>query len=190
MAGAAYARSNDREDYEIINGKVYMMSRPNTDHMTVEGNILTAFKIYLKGKNCRSFNETDVFFDDDNNFIPDVMIVCNPDIIKHKGIFGTPDLVVEILLPSTAVKDKMDKFYAYEKYGVKEYWIVSPQERSVEVYLLKDGRLERDGMYQFYTEEEYNDLTDEQRSLAKKEIKVSLYDDFYVTLEDIFEDVK
>ena len=189
MSDLAYAVKG-HEDYEIINGKVYMMSRPSTEHMTVEGNIITAFKIYLKGKNCRPFNETDVFFDDDNNFIPDVIIVCNPDIIKHRGIFGTPDLVVEIISPSTAVKDKMDKLKAYEKFGVKEYWIVSPQEKSVDVYLLKDGRLERCGVYQFYTDEEYNDLNEEQKALAKREIKVSLYDDFYVTLEDIFENVQ
>ena len=189
MDNLAYS-VNDHEDYEIINGKVYMMSRPNTDHMKVELNIATNFKNYLKGKKCTPFNETDVFFDDDNNFVPDVIIVCNPDIIEQKGIFGTPDLIVEILSPSTAVRDKMDKFIAYEKYGVKEYWIVSPQEKSVEVYILKNGRLERNGVYQFFTEEEYNDLKDEQKALVKREIKVSLYDDFYVTLEDIFENVK
>ena len=190
MNDVDYAMTEDQEDYEVINGQIYMMSRPNTNHMKVEGNIFFAFKSYLKGKKCVPFNETDVFFDDDNNFIPDVMIVCNPDIIKHKGIFGTPDLVVEILSPSTALNDKMSKFFAYERYGVKEYWIVSPREKSVEVYLLKDGRLERDGFYQFYTEEEYNDLTEKQKAVAKREIKVSLYDDLYVTLDDIFESIE
>ena len=190
MNDVAYAM-NDQEDYEIINGnKVYMMSRPNTDHMKVEGNIFVAFHNYLNGKKCVPFNETDVFFDDNNNFVPDVMIVCNPEIIEKKGIFGTPDLIVEILSPTTAVRDKMDKFFAYEKYGVKEYWIVSPNEKSVEVYLLKDNHLIRSGVYQFYDEEEFNDLTEEQKKLAKREIKVSLYDDFYVTLDDIFENVK
>ena len=84
----------------------------------------------------------------------------------------------------------MDKFFAYEKYGVKEYWIVSPQEKSVEVYVLKENKLTRDGVYQFYTEEEFNDLTDRQKELVNREIKISLYDDFYSTLEDIFENVK
>ena len=190
MNDFAYAMEEDNEDYEVINGQVYMMSRPSTAHMKVELNIATIFKIYLKGKSCVPFNENDVFFDDDNNFVPDVMIVCNPDIIKERGIFGTPDLVVEILSPSTAIKDKMDKFFAYERYGVKEYWIVSPREKSVEVYQLKEGKLERAGYYQYYTAEEYADLTEKQKALAKREIKVSLYDDLYVTLEDIFENVK
>ena len=190
MNDVAYAMTEDQEDYEVINGQIYMMSRPNTNHMKVEGNIFFAFKSYLKGKKCVPFNETDVFFDDDNNFVPDVMIVCDPNIIKYKGIFGTPDLVVEILSPSTALNDKMSKFFAYEKYGVKEYWIVSPREKSVEVYLLKDGRFERDGFYQFYTEEEYNDLTEKQKAFVKREIKVSLYNDLYVTLDDIFEGIE
>ena len=190
MNDFAYAKINDCEDFEVINGQVYMMSRPNTDHMTIEGNIFTAFKIYLKGKSCRPFNEVDVFFDDDNNFVPDVMIVCNPDIIEKKGIFGTPDLVVEILSPSTAVKDKMDKFVAYEKYGVKEYWIVSPESKSVDVYLLKDNKFVLDGVYQFFTDEDFEDLTEKQKAMVRREIKVSLYDDFYVTLDDIFENVK
>ena len=190
MSDVAYAMADNYEEYEIINGQVYMMSRPNTDHMKVELNIASIFKNYLKGKRCVPFNETDVFLDDDNNFVPDVMIVCNPEIIKKKGIFGTPDLVVEILSPTTAVRDKMDKFFAYEKYGVKEYWIVSPNEKSVEVYLNKDGHFIRSGVYQFYDEEEFNDLTEEQKKLAKREIKVSLYDDFVVNVKDIFERVK
>ena len=189
MSDLAYA-VRDHEDYEIINGKVYMMSRPSINHSRIERNISGIFQNYLRGNRCESFDEVDVVFDDDNNYVPDVIIVCDPDIVKEKGIFGTPDLVVEILSPSTAVKDKMDKLKAYEKFGVKEYWIVSPQEKSVDVYLLKDGRLERCGVYQFYTEEEYNDLNEEQKALAKREIKVSLYDDFYVTLEDIFENVQ
>ena len=190
MNNVAYAKTSDREDYEIINGQVYMMSRPSTNHMAVELNIAAIFKNYLKGKKCRTFNEVDVFFDDNNNYVPDVIIVCNLDIIENKGIYGTPDLVVEIISPSTAVRDKMDKFFAYEKYGVKEYWIVSPQEKSVEIYVLKENKLTRDGVYQFYTEEEFNDLTERQKELVKREIKISLYDDFYITLEDIFENVK
>ena len=180
----------EREDYEIINGKVYMMSRPSINHAQIEGNINSIFKTYLKGKTCRPFNEVDVFFDDDNNFVPDVLIVCNPAIIREAGIYGTPDLIVEILSKTTAVKDKMDKFIAYEKYGVKEYWIVNPFDKSVEVYINRENKFYRDGVYQFYNDDEYNNLNEDQKALASREIKVSLYDDFYVKLEDIFEDIK
>ena len=82
MSDVAYAMTNDHEDYELINGQVYMMSRPNTNHMKIELNIATIFDNYLSGKRCVPFNETDVFFDDDNNFVPDVIIVCDPEIIE------------------------------------------------------------------------------------------------------------
>ncbi|WP_411830076.1 Uma2 family endonuclease [Metasolibacillus meyeri] len=58
------------------------------------------------------------------------MIICNQDIIKRDGIYGAPDLVVEVLSPSTARRDKGEKKALYEKHGVKEYWIISPDEKS------------------------------------------------------------
>ena len=81
MSEAAYSYSEDREDYEIINGQVYKMFR-SVPHNLIQGNILTAFKNCLKGKPCRSFGKVDVFLDDNNNVVPDFSIVCNPDIIK------------------------------------------------------------------------------------------------------------
>ena len=190
MNDFAYAMEEDNEDYEVINGQVYMMSRPNTNHMKIELNIATIFDNYLRGKSCVPFNETDVFFDDDNNFVPDVMIVCDPDIIEDDGIHGTPDLIVEILSKSTARKDRAEKFFAYEKYGVKEYWIVTPEAKSVEVYLRKDEKLVLDNVYSIYTDREWNKLLEDRKAAAKFEIKVSLYDDFVVKLEDIFYRVK
>ena len=180
---------DEEESYELINGEVYMMSRPNTAHMTVEGNIFNSFKNYLKGKRCRPFNETDVFLDKENNFIPDVMIVCNPEIIKKKGIYGAPDLVVEILSPSTANKDRGSKFKIYEKFGVKEYWLVTPESKTVEVYLLNNGKLEFNYSYMIYPDYEWESLTEEKKAKIRMEIKISLYDDFYVKLEDVFEDI-
>ena len=190
MSESAYAYKEEINNYEIINGEVYMMARPNTKHMIVESNIITAFKNYLKGKHCIPFNETDVFFDDGNNFVPDVMIICDPEKIEDDGIHGTPDLVVEILSPSTARKDRNEKYFIYEKYGVKEYWIVSPGDKSVEVYLLKDGKFVLDDVYPIYKDYEWDKLTDEEKAEVKFSIKVSLYDDFEVSLADIFEDVK
>ena len=190
MSDVAYAMTNDHEDYELINGQVYMMSRPNTNHMKIELNIATIFNNYLNGKRCVPFNETDVFFDDDNNFVPDVIIVCDPEIIEDDGIHGTPDLVVEILSKSTARKDRAEKFFAYEKYGVKEYWIVEPVNKSVDVFLLKEGRFIPSGTYQLLTDEQFNKLSEKAKSNISTEIKVSLYDDFIVNIKDIFKRVK
>ena len=189
MSEAAYSYSQEDQDYEIINGQVYMMARPSTEHMTVSGNIFNNFKNYLKGKKCRSFYETDVFLSEDNNVVPDVMIVCDPEIIESKGIYGVPDLIVEVLSPSTGRRDKLNKRELYERFGVKEYWIVDPSNKSVEVYLLKDGALKLDGFYMVYPDYAWEDLTEEQKAAVTLEIKVSLYDDFYIKLEDIFEDI-
>ena len=189
MSGALAYQEN-YADYEIINGQTYMMSRPSINHVQIEGNILESFRNYLNGKTCRPFNEADVFLDDDNNVVPDLMIVCDPEIIKDKGIYGVPDLIVEILSPSTAQRDKLSKRALYEKYGVKEYWIVNPFDKSVEVYLNKNGRLLLDAFYMIYPDYEWQALTEEQKAAAKFEIKVSLYDDFVVKLEDIFKRVK
>ena len=183
-------------DYEIIGGKkIYMVPTPNISHGIIVSRLVTMFNVYIWEHNIDAFtlaDNADVYLADGSHFRPDVsVLIRKPKAInKEKFIDGAPDLVVEIISPSTAVRDKMDKFFAYEKYGVKEYWIVSPQEKSVEVYVLKENKLTRDGVYQFYTEEEFNDLTDRQKELVNREIKISLYDDFYITLEDIFENVK
>ena len=189
MAGAAFAYHEDRQDYEVIGGQVYMMSRPNMKHVTIQGNIFRAFSNYLEDKQCQAILEQDVYLSEDDNFIPDVMIVCNPDIIEDDGIYGAPDLVVEILSPSTARNDRREKFAAYQKYGVKEYWIVDPKNKFVEVYLLRDGMFVLDEVYTTYEDFEWKKLTDKQKTAVKHAIKVSLYDDLEVQLKDIFKRV-
>ncbi len=194
MAGAlAYEPIiEERQDYEIIGGREYMMSRPSMDHIRVEGNIHSRFKNYLRGKRCQAFLEPDVFLsEDDDHVIPDVVIVCNPDIITKKRIEGTPDLVVEILSRSTEKKDRIDKLFTYEKYGVKEYWLVDPIRKSVMVYVLRDGKFEFDNIYYFYTAKEWADMDEKERAEAEsqKMIKVSLYDDFIIDVADVFEDI-
>ena len=180
----------NREEYEIINGKIYMMSSPKANHVRVNGNIHGIFRDYLKGKTCEPFNQFNVFLSEEDHFIPDEIIVCDPDIVEDDAVHGAPDLVVEISSASTARRDRMEKFNAYEKYGVKEYWIIFPQEKRVEVYLRKDDKLVLDNVYSVYQDFEWDNLTAEKKAEVKFEIKVSLYDDFYVKLEDIFDRVK
>ena len=186
----APAYNYDDESYELINGESYMMARPTVNHWQISHNIVDIFDTYLKGKSCRPFGEVDVFLSDEDNFVPDAMIVCDPDIIEDDGIHGVPDLVVEILSPSTAKHDKIDKFLKYEKYGVKEYWIVDPVNKSVDVFLLQDGRLVLNGTYQLLSEDKYNKLSDKAKANIFTEIKVSLYDDFVVNVKDIFKRVR
>lgn len=189
MENLAY-REKDR--FEIIDGKVVMMSpRPTTNHGVVAGNIYHIFREYLKGKKCRAFMDGhDLHLDEKNTLIPDAMIVCNKDIIKTDGIYGAPDLVVEVLSPSTAARDKGRKKDLYEKFGVKEYWIVSQSDKSVDVYLLDDGKFRLDNVYTVYPDWQWNKMTEEEKSAAALSLRVSLYDDFVVDVREIFENVQ
>ena len=187
----ALAYKEDYEAYEMINGEVYMMARPSLEHIGIEDNIIGIFKNYLRGRRCRAYSEPDVYLSEKDHVIPDVVIVCNPDILTEKRIEGVPDLIVEIFSPSTGMKDRTVKFATYAKYGVKEYWIVEPRRKSVEVYLLKEGQYELDNIYYFYNEKEWADMDEEELAEAntQKLIKVSLYDDFIIDVADVFRGV-
>lgn len=196
MDNLAYV--NDRNikiKTELIDGKIFMMSpRPRVEHATVCTNIASEFRSYLKGKTCRAFCDgVDVFLDENNRFIPDTMIVCNPDIIKHDGIHGAPDLVVEVLSKTTAKNDRSKKKYTYAKYGVKEYWIVDVWSKSVEVYYNQDNWFVLDNIYYYLTDEEIaenNNMSDNDIDKIKEytdSIKVSICDNLVVKLKDIFE---
>ena len=147
---------DENRRYEIHDGKIYYMAGTSTSHSEVTGNILTLFKNFLKGKKCRVFNESaNVFFKMNfREYLPDVKIVCDPKIIRNDGIHGAPDLIVEVLSPSTQSNDRGFKFKIYEYYGVKEYWLVDIYSKNVEVYLLKDGKFELDNIYHHYSEED------------------------------------
>lgn len=180
---------------ELIDGKIFMMSpRPRVEHATVCTNIASEFRSYLKGKTCRAFCDgVDVFLDENNRFIPDTMIVCNPDIIKHDGIHGAPDLVVEVLSKTTAKNDRSKKKYTYAKYGVKEYWIVDVWSKSVEVYYNQDNWFVLDNIYYYLTDKEIaenNNMPDNDIDKIKEyidSIKVSICDNLIVKLKDVFE---
>lgn len=180
---------------ELIDGKIFtIVPRPKIKHATICTNIVSEFRSYLKGKICRAFCDgVDVFLDENNRFVPDTMIVCNPDIIKHDGIHGAPDLVVEVLSKTTAKNDRSKKKYTYAKYGVKEYWIVDVWSKSVEVYYNQDNWFVLDNIYYYLTDEEIaenNNMLDSDIDKIKEYtdfIKVSICDNLIVKLKDIFE---
>ena len=169
---------------EKLNGKIVLMSpRPTVNHNWISGRIFVAFSNYLRGKTCIPFGDgTDVYLTENDHVIPDAMIICNKDIIQNDGIHGAPDLIVEVLSPSTAKKDRGYKKDLYEKVGVREYWIVDPKLRSIEVYLLKDAKYELDEIYALPGDE----MKDEEKAQCKVEIPVSLYVNFRISLEEIF----
>ena len=172
---------------ELIGGKLVAMGTPSTNHSTVVLNLSRILGNYLHGKPCTPFGDnTKVFLSETDRFIPDTMIVCDPEKIKPDGIHGAPDLVVEVLSPTTARYDRREKKNAYERCGVREYWIISPEEKSVERYILKDGRYDLEGAYSVVPQWMLENMPTEERAGIETEFPCGLYDDFTVRLEDVF----
>ncbi len=193
MDNLAYAEEyTPQTATELINGKTVMMSpRPRIEHVRVNFRICRIFGNYLFGKTCEAFSEADVYIDEQNRLIPDAMIVCNPDIVQDDGIHGAPDLVVEILSPSTAAYDRGAKKDIYEQAGVKEYWIVDTFAKSIEVYHNISGKFRLANIYCYYTDEQKAEiaaLPDDSKYKVDiyDVIKVSVCDNLIVRLADIF----
>lgn len=181
---------DDHTIIEKINGQEVLMSpRPATRHSRAAGRIYGIFFQFLRKKRCEAFFEHEVHLDNENVFVPDVLIICDKNKIKANWIDGAPDLVVEVLSPSTTINDRGIKKDVYERSGVKEYWIVDPSAKSIEVHYLKDGRLVLDHVYMIFPPEEWERMTEEQRAAARLSVKVSLYDDLLVDVREVFEDI-
>ncbi len=134
--------------WELINGVAYDMTpAPSTNHQEISSNLhatiwnaLAEAKRRAGGGACKVFAApTDVFLDS-GVVQPDLLVVCDPAKITNRGIEGPPDLVVEILSPSTAGKDWSHKRWAYEAAGVPEYLIVDPDEQVGVLLRLEGGR--------------------------------------------------
>ena len=184
-----------KEEYlkeELINGQVVLMSpQTSISHVKIIDNISTIFNIFLKGKTCQSFPDgVAVFLTEKDYFVPDFMVVCDPDKVKYNGVYGAPDLVVEVLSPSTAKRDRGYKKQVYEQCGVQEYWIVDVDSKRLEQYLLQEGQLQLVEVYSVYPDYIWNKMTAEEQAAVPLELKCSLYDDLLIKLEDVFERVK
>lgn len=185
------AYSDEKVYYEILGGEiVYMTPRPVPQHNTVIINLSIIFGNYLKGKRCKVFSDgVDVFLDERNNVIPDLLITCNRNIIKDNGIYGAPDFIVEVLSPSTANNDKGYKKDLYEKFVVKEYWIIDIPSKSIDVYLLKDGKFILDYVYSVYPDFILEKMSEEEKLKVITTFKTCIFDDLVIDLEDIFYDI-
>lgn len=149
-----YITWNDSENWEIIDGKAYAMApSPTSKHQRISVKIASEYEHFLKSKPCRVFTELDVILSKRDIVKPDIFVVCDKDKITDKNVQGAPDLVVEILSPSTAKTDKTTKMELYKKSGVKEYWIVDTYYNEIFVYYFAENRTE-----EFYFEEEGENL--------------------------------
>ena len=141
---ADYLTWDDDERWELIDGVPYAMASPSTTHQRICGELYGQLWQFLKGKPCEVFiapydvrlNATE---EDDTVVQPD-LVVCDDAKIDDKGCNGAPDMVIEILSPSTAAHDRFRKFITYQNAGIREYWIVDPDYRTVQVHILENGR--------------------------------------------------
>ncbi|MBI3354322.1 MAG: Uma2 family endonuclease [Nitrospirae bacterium] len=138
-----YLLIEDEKRYEVMKGELIMVPAPFTIHQRILNNLSFFINKYVRDKKLGEVlvAPTDVVFADDVVVQPDILFISNKrlDIIKEAAIIGSPDLVVEIVSPSSASYDTIEKREVYEKYGVKEYWLVFPQEKAVEVLAIENG---------------------------------------------------
>ena len=137
-----YALPDERR-VELIDGVIYDMASPTFIHQTISFELAKKFSAYIEknnGKCISMISPLDVQLDMDNKTMvqPDVMIICDRSKIKKRVVYGAPDLVVEVLSPSTYKKDRRLKLKKYRAAGVREYWIVDPDDHAITVYKFGD----------------------------------------------------
>jgi len=139
-----YARLPDGSPYQLIGGKLIMVPSPSPQHQRISTRLVTKLANFVMEKQLGEVFHApiDVFFEETETYQPDIIFISKErlDIIEKERIKGAPDLVMEILSPSTAYYDLRKKFKIYEKHGVKEYWIVDLEAESITIYVNKDEK--------------------------------------------------
>jgi Uma2 family endonuclease len=163
------------ERYELIDGAAYAMSSPNDEHQAISMELSRQIANFLRGKPCKARSapyDVRLFYQedelDDTVVQPDISVICDEKKLGTEGCRGAPDLVIEILSPSNTSEEYIRKFNLYLEAGVREYWIVSPKEKIVQVNLLENGAY-RSVIYK-----------------AGEALPVSVLEGLSVTLGDVF----
>lgn len=131
--------TKDIERAEFIDGEIILQATPTLQHQNIIGNLLFEFKQYLKGKRCKPFIAPfDIVLQKENEDIkrvqPDLFVLCdNHDMTKNE-FNGVPTLIIEVVSPSNPSDDYIKKLNLYMKFEVKEYWIVSPKNKTIMIY--------------------------------------------------------
>ena len=198
--------------YQIIGGKVINMAPSVPNHGITSNRMGYLFYSYLNRKNCkkcRVYNESNyIRLDiiqkkqnitlpagcDKDKYIPDVMVICDKTMDTMDGVVGAPDLVVEVLSRSTEKYDMSIKKEVYELIGVKEYWIVDYKNKSIEVYVLKEGKYGIPDIYYKYTERDIKDIEEENADLGIDnpiitEFSTTVFSDLTIKIDEVFEDL-
>lgn len=169
-----YAALEGDERYELLDGELILVGSPNRDHQLVSVRLLTRMYSFVEEKDLGWVLDApfDVLFTDTDVTQPDILFISREreHILTHANVQGAPDLIVEILSPSSSTRDWRNKRELYASHGVREYWIVDPTNRIVSILLLQDGVLE---IEQTHTEDETATST--------------VLDGFTVSLDSIFQ---
>lgn len=136
---------------ELMDGVIINMASPGVSHQLIQSRLYTDLQNYIdrKGGSCIPFTPPlDVYIEKNKRTVlqPDIIVICDRDLIQDEKIWGAPDFVVEILSPSTRFYDLHEKYLKYAGYGVREYWIVDPKLERVIVY-----DFEHDSLITVYT---------------------------------------
>jgi Uma2 family endonuclease len=145
-----YRKWPEGERWELIHGTAWSMSpAPRRNHQALTGQLYARLDQFFAGKPCRPhIAPVDVFLPEGDEALdetdivvqPDIFVVCDRSKLIEEGVRGAPDFVIEILSPSTALKDQSEKRMLYESHGVREYWIVNPITMETFIYILRDGK--------------------------------------------------
>ncbi len=129
---------------QVIQNQFYMSPSPTFDHFSIAREIFRQLDAHAMQNNLGEaiYAPVDVYLGDKNAVQPDVFFISNDNkhLIKKDGIYGAPDLIVEILSPSNKNADLIKKKAVYAEFGVKEYFIIEPSDKTVLCYYLKDGK--------------------------------------------------
>lgn len=132
---------SETKRYELLEGELVMVPSPTEPHQRVSGNLEFILRQFVKERNLGSIYHAplDIVLSQEDVVQPDIMLISKEraNIITEEAIMGAPDLVIEIISPGTSRRDKTLKRTLYARHDVKEYWIVDPKGKIVEVYTLE-----------------------------------------------------
>jgi len=148
---ADYLTWEGNQRMELLDGEAVLMASPSRIHQKISGELFRQLANFLEGKRCevyaapfavRLFEKNgDMPEDVQTVFEPDISVICDRSRLDVHGCKGAPDLIMEIVSPSTARHDRLVKLRQYQRAGVQEYWIVNPDDKTVQVLLQNDGLL-------------------------------------------------
>ncbi|MDR2718074.1 MAG: Uma2 family endonuclease [Treponema sp.] len=136
------------ERYEIINGEAYAMSAPNAFHQAMLMELGKQFAVFLTGKPCKVYPapyDVRLFYEEDESddtvVQPDLSVVCDKEKRGKEGCRGAPDFVADILSPSNTAIEMQRKFNVYREAGVREYWVLDGEYKTLTVYLFEGEKI-------------------------------------------------